>query len=118
MSRRPEDVLQKSIVEFVRAVAPDCLLFSVPNASKRSIPEAMMLRATGMMAGIPDLVLVQPGGRVHFFEVKPRSKTLSEKQKAIRDRLITMGVDCATVSSIEDVRTCLKAWRVSTREAA
>jgi dihydroxyacid dehydratase/phosphogluconate dehydratase len=65
---------------------------------------------------VPDLVVVQPGGKVHFIELKSKGGTLSKVQKAIRDRLHSMSVDCITVGSIDEVRIALGEWKIPTRE--
>jgi hypothetical protein len=112
----PEARLQKSIVDFVRYVAPDVLIFAVPNGGYRRPAEAGILNATGVVAGIPDLCVILPCGLVRFLEVKADGGSLSRNQRAILDRLMSMQVPYAVVRSIEDVRTAFQHWRIPTRE--
>jgi hypothetical protein len=65
------------------------------------------------LAGIPDLAIVTPGGRVHFIEVKTPATRLSPEQRAIHDALITLGTPPAICRSIEDARNTFVAWGVA-----
>lgn len=114
---RVEDNLQRAIVDFIRAVAPTCFLFSIPNGGERTASYGQLLKLTGMVAGVPDLCLIAPGGTARFLEVKADNGALSKEQKAIIDRLISMQVSYAVVRSIDDVRVALEYWRIPTREA-
>ena len=109
--------VQASIVEHARLVAPDILVFAVPNGGLRSKAEAARMKWTGTLAGIPDLVVIAPVGRVFFIEVKTPAGRLSDDQRAIFDRLVALGTPRAIVRSIDDVRRVFAEWRISTREA-
>lgn len=56
---------------------------------------------TGLV-GIPDLVLIQPGGKVTWLEVKTKKGRLSANQKRMHDRLQSMGHRVAVVRSVEE----------------
>lgn len=64
-----EDLIQKNIVKAVRLFYPTALIFSVPNGGARSAATAGILKATGVMAGVSDLILLY-NGRAFFIEVK------------------------------------------------
>ena len=114
---RAEDNLQRAIVDYIRTVAPTCFVFAIPNGQMRSAAAGQMLKLTGMVAGVPDLCVIEPGGTARFIEVKTDSGQLRKEQRAILDRFMTMGVPYAVVRSINDVKTALEYWRISTREA-
>jgi hypothetical protein len=60
MRRRPEDQIQRAIVAHYRARAvPGVFMFAIPNGGLRSKVEAAIMRATGTVAGVPDLVLIK-----------------------------------------------------------
>jgi VRR-NUC domain len=109
--------IQHAIVEYVRRVAPDVLIFAIANGGLRAKAEAARLKWTGVLAGIPDLAIVAPGGRVCFIEVKQPRGFLSDAQREIRDWLIALGSPPAICKSIDDAREALAAWGVETNEA-
>jgi hypothetical protein len=58
--------------------------FCIPNGGKRGMFEAMRLKRTGVMAGIPDLMIPMARGKWHglFLEMKKeKGGTVSESQK-------------------------------------
>ncbi|MBV8107960.1 MAG: VRR-NUC domain-containing protein [Hyphomicrobiales bacterium] len=121
-AQRPRDLNrearnQVSIVEWIRVVAPDVLVFHVPNGGLRSKAEAARMRWTGVVAGIPDLIVVAPGGRAFFLEVKALGASLSEAQRAIHECLVALGTPPVIVCSIDDARRAFAAWGIDTREA-
>jgi hypothetical protein len=109
--------IQHAIVEYVRLVAPGMLIFAIPNGGLRAKAEAARLKWTGVLAGVPDLAIVAPGGRVYFIEVKQPRGVLSDDQRAIRDWLIALGSPPAICKSIDDARRALVAWGIETNEA-
>lgn len=117
MSRNTEAEIQAAIVEWVRTVAPQVVIFAVPNGGLRSKSEAARLKWTGVLAGVPDLCLVLPGGRSAFWEVKAPGGRISPAQDAMFFRLGRMGAPVATMRSIEDARAELERLGVATREA-
>lgn len=102
--------IQAAIVEWVRTVAPGVLIFAVPNGGSR-------MKWTGVLAGIPDLVVIAPIRRVFFLEVKTACGRLLEDQRAIFDLLVALGTPRAIVRSIDDVRRAFVEWGIETREA-
>jgi hypothetical protein len=110
--------IQASIFDWAGIAAPDVLIFAIPNGGLRSKGEAARLKWTGVVAGIPDLAVVAPGGRLFFIEVKAPGNSLSESQKAMVDRLTALRVPFALARSIDDVRDAFNLWGLSTREAA
>lgn len=117
MARNAEAKIQAAVVEFVRAVAPEVLPFAVPNGGLRTRAEAALFKWTGQVPGIPDLILLMPGGRAAGWEVKTREGRLSEAQKEIRARFEQMEAPYAVIRSIEDARRELARLGVETREA-
>jgi hypothetical protein len=109
--------IQAAIVEWVRTVAPGVLIFAVPNGGLRSKAEAARLKWTDVLAGIPDLVVIAPGGKVHFLEIKTPTGRLSDEQREIMGALGRLGAPFMTVRSIDDVRRTFSGWGIETREA-
>lgn len=115
MKLGPEDRIQISILEYLEAVAPHVLVFSVPNEGKRSYTTARRHKLLGMVAGVPDLVLCHEG-RALFFEVKSAKGRLQPTQRAFIELATQAGAKAAVVRSIDDVRAALCAWGIPTRE--
>jgi Rap1a immunity proteins len=90
-----EPRIQAAIVKWV--VAPGVLMFAVPNGGLRSKAEAARMKWTGVVVGIPDLVVIAPIRRVFFLEVKTASGRLSEDRRAIFDLLVALGAPRAIV---------------------
>jgi hypothetical protein len=120
-AQRPRDHnaearIQAAIVEWVRVAAPSVMVFAIPNGGLRTKAEAARMRWTGV-AGIPDLAIVVPGGRIHFIEVKAPGGSLSPAQRDVHDRLVSLGTPSAVVRSIDDARLAFDLWGIKTREA-
>lgn len=114
----PEQELQASIVSYLRTVLPDCRTFAVPNGGLRSKREAALLKWTGVLAGVPDLLIMAPGGCVYAIEVKAQDGSLSAAQKEFRSWMVKVGVPHVVARSLDDVRAALAHWGVETKEAA
>lgn len=111
-----ESDIQRGIVNFVRTVAPQCLTFAIPNASRRTALGFATNGVPGLYPGIQDVCVVAPLGRAHFIEVKTDKGQLRKEQEAVKARMALMGVPHCVARSIDDVREALKAWKIETRE--
>lgn len=112
-----ETKIQFAVLEFIRAVAPDCFVFHIANGGYRTPAEAARFRWQGVVAGVPDLCLVAPGGRVHFIEVKTPGGSLSAAQREIHEILARLGAPVAIARGVDDARRALTAWGIEMREA-
>lgn len=84
--------------------------FAVPNGGWRNLKEAVNLRTQGVRAGVPDMVVLFPGARAQFWELKrPGSKgELKRSQAAWQKALTDMGFFHHVIRSITDVENVLK----------
>jgi hypothetical protein len=110
--------IQAAIVAWVRAVAPDLMIFHPPNGGLRTKSEAARLKWIGTLAGVPDLVILGRDGQSWLLEVKAPGGYLSEDQRIIRDRCTVLRIPFAVVRSIDDARQVFAVWKIETREAA
>ena len=114
MRKREEDAAQKWVVEWVRRTCPSVLIFHVPNGGQRSRTEAAILKGLGVLAGIPDLILLWPG-HVAGLEMKaPKGKPTPE-QEAIGERMIQMGHLWGVARSPEEAIALFAQWGVPTK---
>lgn len=118
MTRNAEASLQAAIVRYVRTVAPDVEIGSIPNGAHLSKSQAALLAWTGVLAGAPDLFLVLPGGGVAWWELKTDTGRLSPIQNALHLRWAAKGHPVIIIRSIDDARDELRRLGILTREAA
>jgi hypothetical protein len=108
--------IQAAVVAYIRTVAPGVLVFHVANGGLRTPREAARLKWQGVVAGVPDLVIVAPGGRTRFLEIKTETGRLSKEQIDMFDRLAAFGTEPLVCRGIDDARRALAAWGIATRE--
>lgn len=79
-------------------------LFHVPNGGHRSKATAGRLKAAGVKAGVPDLLLLVPRGRYHGMvcELKMPGGRLSPSQKAWLEALNRFGYYAVVAFGAED----------------
>ncbi len=116
--RNAEARIQAAIVEWIRTVASDLIVFHPPNGGLRGKAEAARLKWTGALAGVPDLVVIGRDGRTWLMEVKTPDGYLSAEQRVIRDRCTALRIPFAVVRSIADARQAFAVWGIETLEAA
>ncbi len=110
--KRPEDNLQMHIVGFIRAKLPHALVFAIPNGAKRTAKEAWMMKATGMLPGMPDLGITIENGLTYYIEVKTRRGTLNPNQKDRKRDMERLNVPYAIARSLKDAEAALIEWKL------
>jgi hypothetical protein len=109
--RRPEELLQRSVVDLLRLYeARGSLTFThCPNGGRRSKAEAGAFKAMGVRAGVPDLLIWTPGGGHFAIELKAgRRAVLSDAQVVWHSTLESLGHRVYVCRSIDDVEYCLR----------
>ncbi len=103
--RGPEEEIQRSCVQWllVQENLGKLTFFHPANGGFRSKAEAGVFKAMGVRAGVPDLVILYPGGRAGFVEIKAGKGRLTESQMAWRDLLQDMGFGWREVRSLDDL---------------
>jgi hypothetical protein len=81
---------------------PRCSIFAVPNDSS-SKEETMRKLATGMIAGVSDLIVLQPN-KILFVEVKSDTGRQSDKQKDFENIVKSLGFEYHLVRSLDDFK--------------
>lgn len=90
---------------------PRYTIFSVPNGGTRNIKEAMKLKATGLKAGVSDLIVVMD--KVIFVEVKTEIGTQSQKQKDFEKIVTDLGYEYWIVKSLKEFQLCISTTYTS-----
>jgi hypothetical protein len=116
--RNAEARIQAAIVEWIRTVAPDLIAFHAANGGYRTPAEAARMKWVGVLAGVPDVIVLGLDGRCWLIEIKGPAGALSAEQRAIRDRCTALRIPFVVAKSIDDVRLAFRLWGIETREAA
>ena len=116
MKRRPEEILQRAVVQFLNLAAPKVVFWHVPNQKgTRKTWEQGLLKAMGLKAGVADLCLVLPGGRAAFIELKVADGKQRKEQAEFQAEAEAAGALYAICRSVDDVNATLKAWNAPMR---
>lgn len=99
---KSEDRIQQEIFTWMWNTYPATrrCFFHVPNEGKRGKLEAIRLKAMGVVAGIPDLILVW-GGKAYGFEVKTDVGIQSPIQKQVQQAWQDQDTPIVVVRSLE-----------------
>ncbi len=76
-------------------------LFHVPNGGTRNKIEAMQLKASGVVAGIPDLILINKGKLIGI-ELKTLIGKVSDKQIKVHESWKNQGIDTFVIRTFEE----------------
>lgn len=89
---KEEYQLQCDVVKLLRCLAlPGVVFFHVENERKRTYRQAASFKAMGGMAGVSDLIISLPNGKMAFLELKSRRGRLSDEQKAFLEGMDSHG---------------------------
>ena len=110
-----ESALQASIISLLAVYERQKRLSycAIPNGSVLAGNEAQRaiqmrkLKATGLRPGVPDILIILPGGRCAFAELKSDKGRLSAAQEGWRDALVALGHDWRLIRSTDDMTNYL-----------
>lgn len=110
MKQETENNLQQSIFLFfhntycLKSHNPRAIIFSIPNGGTRNIREAMTFKATGLLKGASDLVVIFPNGKLCFVELKTDKGVQSAEQKDFECRVSSLGYEYHLIRSLEEFK--------------
>lgn len=107
---RPEQQLQRLVVDYIRRAYPEIVFWHCPNGGKRTAVEAMRFQQMGVLAGVPDLHFLMPGGRIAFIELKAGKGKLSASQASFFAQADKWNAPWAVCRTLEEVVTTLIEW--------
>ena len=102
--------IQAEIVWWLREAVPDAIVYAVPNDGLFSKREAARRRWIGVLAGIPDVAIIDGQGRPAFLEVKAPGRYPEPEQRACLQRLSAAGVRCAVARSLDEAKAIAARW--------
>lgn len=59
-------------------------------------------------SGVPDRILLLPGGHIYFVELKTKTGRLSKRQKYIHEQFKHLGIEVITIYGLEGVKKLLE----------
>jgi hypothetical protein len=113
---KPEELIQISIVEWSRIVAPDVTVVHIPNEGERSSVSKIFLSKLGMIPGAADLLILADGPIVALAEVKAKGKYPNAKQRWFLENCKKKGIPATVLRSIDDARIFWREIGIQTRE--
>ena len=114
---RPEQQIQHAVVSHIKLRGePGVFFWSTPNEGKRSYRNAAALKASGLTAGVPDLLILK-GGNLHALELKAPGGRLTPSQRLVMDRMEECGAQVAVAHSIDEALVTLEFWGILKRDA-
>ena len=115
---RPEQVIQTAVIAHLAARSvPGVFYWHTPNQGKRGFVNAAALKAMGLVAGVPDLLILKDGN-LHALELKSAKGALSPSQRLVMARMESCGAQVAVASSIDEALVTLEFWGVIRRAVA
>lgn len=114
--RRPELATHRAVAEYLQAVLPPSVFWTTFPAGGGGRARGAQLKAIGLQAGVPDILVIYCG-RTYFIELKAPRGRLSEAQETCHPRIWEAGAPVGIAKSVDDVRSLLAGWGIPTREA-
>lgn len=106
-----EDLLQQKIIIWYKNQYQRYgkgLIFSIPNGGSRNVIEAKKLKATGMMAGVSDLIILH-NGKTLFCELKIEKGIQSEKQIEFESIVTNLGFEYKIIRSLKEFESWIQS---------
>lgn len=110
LKKQSEDSLQKAVARWLDY--SKYLWFHPANGGSRNIIEATKLKAMGVKAGVPDIVICQPSGLFHalFIELKAGNNKPTSTQIAWHGKLRQKGYYVAVCYSFDEVKLTVENY--------
>jgi hypothetical protein len=110
--RRPEQAIQAAIFQHIAwRGAKGVFAFHCPLGGWRSVIEAAIFKATGTVAGIPDVCVVYQS-RLYALELKTDSGKLTPIQRETHARMREAGAIVSTAYGIDEALAQLMEWKL------
>jgi len=96
------------VVQHFRAFYPDIIIAAIPNGGDRTASERVRLHSEGVLAGMPDLCVLEAKNGFHalFVEMKTKAGVVSAKQSAVGLQLNAKGYKAVVArSAAEAIKT-------------
>ena len=105
-----EHQLQVLVLDYIEQekATPDIFAFAIANAGQRSLRMGARMKREGLRAGVADLCVVMPLGRVAWLEMKSDKGRQSLEQKGFEARCKRLGHHYAIAKTFDEAVMFLK----------
>ena len=107
--RREEDLHRAIVAMLAVEMRVGVVFFHPANGGRRGKAEAGRLKGMGVVAGVPDLIVIV-ASRAHGLEIKTDAGRLSAAQKVMAERFRRAGCDFEVARSVTGARQILARW--------
>jgi hypothetical protein len=115
---RPEQQIHKAVVSHLNTRAESKVFFwHTPNEGKRGWTNAAALKAMGMTAGVPDLLILK-SGRMYALELKAPGGRLTPSQVLVMGRMQDCGAEASVAFSLDEALVTLECWGILKRNSS
>jgi VRR-NUC domain len=110
--RHPEQEIQKALADHLRTrAAAGTYWFHPANGGARTAIEGAILKACGVRAGTPDLILIKDG-RTYGLELKADNGRVSPAQALAHQEMKAAGAEVAVATGIDEAIKQLEVWQL------
>jgi len=116
--KHPEHDLHKAVAQFLDAILDHSQVVwsSIGHGGFKLSPQAAArMKATGILAGLPDITILARNRPAHWIELKAPGKYPEPHQRALHARLKALGCLVAVCRSVDEVEGVLAAWEIPMR---
>ena len=98
-----EDDFQKNCINFLRLQYRSKLFFHVPNGGKRNRREGVKFKAMGVLAGVSDVLILEPTDSYHglIVELKVKGGRVEDSQKEFLENCEARGFKTVVAYSLD-----------------
>ena len=103
-----ESQLQQMCVRYFRYVYPQYVIYATPNGGSRNPIEAERLKAEGVLAGVADLTILLPQGRIIYIEMKVKGNRQTDNQKDFQQKAEALGYKYYVCYSFDEFKAIIE----------
>jgi hypothetical protein len=110
--QQPEAAIQRAVFQHLCArAAPNVFAFHPANGGYRKPAEAAIMKGLGVVAGVPDVIVIH-AGRCYALEIKAPGSRATPKQLAAIAAMEAAGAFTCIAEGLDRALACLEAWGV------
>ena len=111
-----EAEIQKAVIQnLLRRSEPKVFWFHVPNGGKRSWSEGKSFKAMGVIAGVPDILLIKDG-EIFGLELKAAGGAVRPSQRLAHAAMQEAGAKTAVAKGLDEALITLEVWGILRRD--